>query len=56
MHSLPVWQQYNPQISAVHLCDLRPTTNPAVPLHRLLDRFVDNALNPLIANDGAVWA
>jgi hypothetical protein len=54
MHGLSVWKQYNAQKPAVHLRNWRPASNPPVLLNGLLDRMIDNALNPLIANDGAV--
>jgi hypothetical protein len=55
MHRFPVGEQYNAQKLAVHLRDRRPASNPPVLLNGFLNRLIDNALNPFLANDGAIW-
>jgi hypothetical protein len=55
MHGFPVREQYNAQKLAVHLRNRCPATNSPVLLDGFLDRMIDNALNPFIANDNAVW-
>jgi len=55
MHSLPIREQYNAQKLAVHLCNGCPAANPPVLLDGFLDRMIDYALNPLVANDSTVW-
>ena len=55
MHSLFVWEQYNAQKLAVHLFNRCPAPNPSVLLDGFFDRMIDYALNPLVADDRAVW-
>ena len=54
MHSFPIREQYNAQKLAVHLCNGCPAANPPVLLDGFLDRMIDYALNPLVADNGAV--
>jgi hypothetical protein len=54
MHGFSIGEQYNAQKPAVHLFNRCPASNPAVLLDGFLDRVIDYALNPLVADNGAV--
>jgi hypothetical protein len=56
MHGFPIREQYNAQKLAVHLCNRRPAANPPILLDRFLDRMIYHTLNPLVADDNAIWA
>jgi hypothetical protein len=55
MHGFCVGEQYNAQKLAVHFRNRRPAPNPPILLNCLLNRMINNALDPLVANDNAVW-
>ena len=56
MHGFPIREQYNAQKLAVHLGNRRPAANPPILLDGFLDRMIDYALNPFVANNSAVWS
>src|SRR5215470_6775864 len=55
MHSFPIRKQYTAQKLAVHLRNGCPAANPPILLDGFLDRVIDYALNPLVANHSTVW-
>ena len=56
MNSLPVWQQHDSQIPAIHLCNLRPAPNSTIGLNYFLHGIVYHSLDPVGFDEGAVRA
>jgi len=56
VHGLAIFKQDDPQGTVVHFGDARPAPYPSISLSFFVQRMLDGTRNPLVSDDGPVWA